>query len=368
MNNPFIFGKAVTGREFIDRKEEINELKSSLLSGQNVLLFSPRKMGKTSLIMETFRKIDDAICIYIDLWQTTSQYALAREIINRVVEKTYNSVEKLAMDMNHLLKSLKPKVSIDTSGTISVEFSRDEVKRALNEAIDFPERVARKKNKRIIIAFDEFQEIEHLDGLEIEKTFRSTIQHHKMVSYIFAGSKQSLIKTIFGKKERPFYRFAKQIRLFPIDKQIMAKFIVSRFNNTGKKISKDASEWIAEISRGIPYNAQYLCHEVWYMADREIDTNFVKEVFYKKIIPSLDDSFQVMWGSIGSHEQRKLLIGLANEKEPKIYSQSFIEKYDLKTPSHVRKALKSLEENGIIEENRIQDPFFEEWIRSKFLM
>ncbi|RLF31224.1 MAG: hypothetical protein DRJ99_00170, partial [Thermoplasmata archaeon] len=104
MENPFIFGKAVTGENFIDREREIKELKSSLLSGQNILLFSPRKIGKTSLIKETFRRTKNVACIYIDLWQTASIYSLSREIINKVVEKTYSSVEKLALDMKHLLK------------------------------------------------------------------------------------------------------------------------------------------------------------------------------------------------------------------------------------------------------------------------
>ena len=368
MENPFIFGKAVTGENFIDREREIKELKSSLLSGQNILLFSPRKIGKTSLIKETFRRTKNVACIYIDLWQTASVYSLSREIINKVVEKTYSSIEKLALDMKHLLKSLKPKISLDTDGNISVEFGREEIKEALNEAIDFPERVAKRKGKKIIIAFDEFQEIENLDGLQIEKTFRSTIQHHQMVSYIFAGSRQSLIRAIFEKKERPFYRFAKQMRLQPLNVETLEEFIISKFKDTNKEIDKDAARWIAEFSRGIPYNVQHLCHEIWYATDSKANLGLVKKILYEKILPSLNDGFQTIWEDINSYEQRKLLIGLANESKPRIYSQDFIKKYDLKTPSHVRKALRSLEEAGIVDENKIQDPFFEEWVKKKFIL
>jgi len=270
--------------------------------------------------------------------------------------------------MKHLLKSLKPKISLDTDGNISVEFGREEIKEALNEAIDFPEQVAKRKGKKIIIAFDEFQEIENLDGLQIEKTFRSTIQHHQMVSYIFAGSRQSLIRAIFEKKERPFYRFAKQIRLQPLNVETLERFIISKFKNTNKEIDKDAARWIAEFNRGIPYNVQHLCHETWYATDSKANLGLVKKILYEKILPSLNDGFQTIWEDINSYEQRKLLIGLANESKPRIYSQDFIKKYDLKTPSHVRKALKSLEEAGIVDENKIQDPFFEEWVKKKFIL
>ena len=45
MKNPFIFGRAVVGEHFVDREKEIEELKSTILSGQHVVLFSARKIG-----------------------------------------------------------------------------------------------------------------------------------------------------------------------------------------------------------------------------------------------------------------------------------------------------------------------------------
>jgi DNA-binding MarR family transcriptional regulator len=74
----------------------------------------------------------------------------------------------------------------------------------------------------------------------------------------------------------------------------------------------------------------------------------------------------VIWNGIKSEEQKKLLIGIANEKQPQIYSQNFIAKYELKTLGHVRKAIKSLERMGLIEGNRIWDIFFREWVKRNF--
>ena len=52
MNNPFIYGKIARGEYFANREREIAELTADILAGQNVILFSPRRYGKTSLIME----------------------------------------------------------------------------------------------------------------------------------------------------------------------------------------------------------------------------------------------------------------------------------------------------------------------------
>ena len=368
MKNPFIFGKAVTGDHFVDRKEEINELKSTLLSGQHIILFSPRKMGKTSVVKETFRRTKDVTCIYIDLWKTTSQYALAQEIINNVINQTYTSIEKLGHDLKDLFKSLRPKISVDMDGHIGIEFSKEETTNALKEALDFPERVARKKRIKLIVALDEFQEIEHLDGLQMEKIFRSILQHHEHVSYLFTGSERTLINLIFGEKERPFYRFAKHMELKPVDKEILKEFILNKFRQSGKKIDADAAGWITRFSRGIPYYVQHISHEVWYISKKEVNIKTVKKCLSERISPSLASGFQLIWNRIKSDVQKRLLIGLANETDPRIYSQGFIKKYDLKSSGHVRKAVKSLEKAELIEKDRIQDPFFEEFVKTNFFI
>ncbi len=368
MKNPFIFGRAVMGKYFVDREKDINELRSAMLSGQHVVLFSPRKIGKTSLIKETFRRTEEAICIHLDLWQVTSTYSLGKEIINSVVNETYGSIEKLGRDLKDLFKALRPKISIDMEGHIGVELEKGEEEEVLilKEALNFPENVARKKGVKLIIAFDEFQEIEHLDGLELEKLFRSILQHHENVSYIFAGSERSLINIIFGAKERPFYRFAKHIVLEPIDREVLVRFVVNKFAASGKRIDMDAARWTVEFSEGIPYYVQHICHEVWYMAEKEVKRELVEKVIGERILPGLSSGFEVIWKGIKSEGQRKLLIGIANENQPQIYSHRFIEKYRLKSPGHVRKAIKSLEGIGLIEEDRIWDIFFREWVKQNF--
>ncbi|MGB9613743.1 MAG: hypothetical protein ACPL4K_06205 [Candidatus Margulisiibacteriota bacterium] len=52
MKNPFYFGKEVTGEAFTNRKSEVKELLSDIEQGLNIIIYSPRRYGKTSLIKE----------------------------------------------------------------------------------------------------------------------------------------------------------------------------------------------------------------------------------------------------------------------------------------------------------------------------
>jgi hypothetical protein len=57
MENPFRFGAIVTGKSFADRDDEIHQLVAAFSNSQNVILSSPRRYGKTSLLLETFARL-----------------------------------------------------------------------------------------------------------------------------------------------------------------------------------------------------------------------------------------------------------------------------------------------------------------------
>ena len=55
--NPFIYEGYEGPDYFRDRTEETENIISSLKNGRNLTLVSPRKIGKTGLILHTFDKI-----------------------------------------------------------------------------------------------------------------------------------------------------------------------------------------------------------------------------------------------------------------------------------------------------------------------
>ncbi len=214
--NPFIYGAIVTGKHFVDREKEIENLISDVISGQHVILYSPRKMGKSSLIEEIFRRIDrkEALGVRINIERATTIEDMAKLIINEILRASYTSMDKLRAEIRKFFKNTSIRVFLDSDGKIGIEPIVRERNELLEDALELPERLGRKR--RLIVAFDEFQEIERLDGIQTEKMMRAIIERHRNVTYIFAGSERHLMSLIFEDKERPFYRFGKMMQLGPI--------------------------------------------------------------------------------------------------------------------------------------------------------
>jgi hypothetical protein len=362
MENPFIYGIIVTGKYFVDREKEIKELTNDLLSGQPIILYSPRKMGKSSLIEEMFRRINKegkAIAVRINLQQAITKEDMAKIMINEIVRKAYTSIEKATKEIKDFFTKISMRIFIDERGKIGIEPIFRNKEELLEEALAFPEKKGKKK--RIIVAFDEFQEIEKFNGVSMERMMRAIMEKHKNASYLFSGSEQHLISLIFEDEERPFYRFGKMVKLTPIERKELEKFIIERFEGTGKKMDKEASDFVLDFSEGIPFYVQAICHEAWNLGNK-IDLKITKKAL-ENIISSFGSGFELIWNNIRSEYQRRLLLIMAKEDKTFKPTTEFIEKYELKSFAHVGKAIKSLEKRGLVHENRIADFFFREWIK-----
>ena len=57
--NPFLAKGYISPELFCDRKNETQTLLSNIQNGLDTTLISPRKMGKTGLILHTFYKISE---------------------------------------------------------------------------------------------------------------------------------------------------------------------------------------------------------------------------------------------------------------------------------------------------------------------
>src|SRR5438876_6139864 len=87
MPNPFEFSEPVQGDSFTDREQELKTLTARMLTGQNVIVISPRRYGKTSLILnaqEVVRRRGGRTGIANLFWCQTRQ-EVAQELATAVV-------------------------------------------------------------------------------------------------------------------------------------------------------------------------------------------------------------------------------------------------------------------------------------------
>lgn len=362
--NPFKYGVVVLGEDFVDREHEIGVLTRHVLSNKSVMLYSPRQLGKSSLIAETFRRLGRRVlCVRVDLYGISSRERLAEEIIKGVVTSGFTAFDKMKKATADFLKSLKIDMVLTHEGDIRFEVAKGVPVESLGDAFDFAEKVAKRRGKSMVVAFDEFQEIGNLDGVELEKIMRSKFQYHRNVTYIFAGSKRSLLQEIFGEEGRAFYKFAEPMVLGPIPKEEFGAFISKKFRVTGGQIRGDVVERILDLTGGHPYYTQQLCYEIWFISKNANDAALVEEAV-QNIITHQEINYLNIWENL-PQLQRNLLIGLAREEELSIYSAEFIDVYRLKTQSHVKRAFELLEKKGIIDEGKVVDIFFREWLKKR---
>ena len=85
--NPFKFGTVVDGIYFTDREEEVSEITSYLKSEYHLIIISPRRFGKTSLIRKVLTE-SDRKHIYLDLQVVLSEEDFAAQLCDILARAT----------------------------------------------------------------------------------------------------------------------------------------------------------------------------------------------------------------------------------------------------------------------------------------
>ncbi len=368
-SNPFKFGEVVTGDCFANREREIKDIAEHIKAGQNLFIYSYRRLGKTSLIknvMEALAKRKEVIAVYVDIQKATSQAQFIEVYSNSISNALITRKERLEK-ISRFFRRIVPSFEVDQSGIWKVSFdfskTRANLERTLEEVFEMPQKIAFSYKKRVVVVFDEFQEIEGLDGKAFERKVRSFIQHHNDVCYIFMGSKTHMITDMFNNSERALYKSAAVYPISVIDRKQMENFVRRRFRNSGKVIPKELAQEIVELSSNIPYNIQLLSFNVWSLAKHKVSNEAITKAI-DTIMHTQNELFFSLYDSASLH-QRSVLYALSQTKE--VFSKDSVLKYNLGTSSSVQASLRALIKNGMVHKDEaeyyIADPFFKIWLQ-----
>ncbi len=361
VDNPFEYRLLARGEQFVNRKEELEEIVQTVKSGQNLTIYSPRRYGKSSLIKESLDRLrKERITAYIDFNRVNSVSDLADHIISSITENAYSSTEKGFSFLKDTLISLRPTFTPTEDGGLTVSVKMVEKEKDLEKALQYPQKVAEKKGTDIVIAMDEFQRINTLNGDDLQRLLRSVIQEQDKVTYLFSGSQVNMLKEMFESGDRPFFKSTKVMKLDKIPTSEFKRYVIDSFQETGIQVKEELVSDIFDITEGHPMRTKQLCFEIWNRKQSDGMELSVREIL--QVMIENDIYIEEVWESVRSAVQRRTLKALAENKS--LYSQETIEEYDLKSASHVQRSLKSLERKGIIFEGDIVDPFLKEWIRN----
>ena len=365
MKNPFDYQRVVVGEAFADRERELKTLIRCMLSGENVLLYSPRRLGKSSLLKEAIRRVGkECILIYVDLWECLSETEIAEKLASGIINATYNKMEKAAVALKEWITSAKPFLSLEADGSIVIKLEFIERKKTLKEILVMSQKISEKQKKRVVVVMDECQVIAEFEEHRIERTIRSTIQEQNGVTYIFSGSKQHVLEAMISEKSSPFYKQLRPMILGPILLEEFTPFIKKSFSvGLNIDIDDDTIAAIYSFVCGNPQRTQQICHWLFSEAGngKILTPTLVKEIVVE-ICLTLDKDFEDELDGIKNRRQRQILRALAIDPDEKPMSKEFIRRYELGSTSSVQTALKELVKKGALD-NRYEfvDPLFKTW-------
>jgi len=369
MENPFSYTGIVKGDAFCNRKTELSELLTFTKASQNILLYSHRRYGKSSLIFKLFERLQRQRpkfnTLYIDLYGTLSEKDFATAALTSLGQ-IESRLEKLAQLVRGAIQSVKFGVSIDpVSGSpgmsISFDSSYDEAVtvHALKLLGSFSE------HRKLVVVFDEFQEIANYKQAGFEKRLRAIIQQHDNISYIFCGSKRHILNDIFTNQNRAFYKLAQSYPLEVIETSHYVAWAKKLFEKAGRKIGADLIEEIVSRCENHPMYVQQFLFYLWEQTHTAIIGKTVAET-ERKVLQASQNEFFNLWDSLSLNQKKTLkLIVLTNGKD--MYYANALQSVGLKAGSQVSRALEKLILSDIVLKNgyyKIQDVMFKNWIRT----
>ena len=368
--NPFIVTGKIAPEYFCDRVTESARLMKSITNGNNLVIISPRRMGKTGLIQFCYDKPEisrEYYTVFIDILHTSSlrefTYLLGKEIYETLLPRNRRMV-KLFMQT---LKSISGKFGFDPVFNLPTfnielgdierpEYTLDEIFRYLDRA-----------DKRCIVAIDEFQQIAKYPEKNIEALLRTHIQKQMNGNFIFAGSERHMMQEMFSSAARPFYHSADMLELKAIPLEIYLPFVVNHFEKCQKHIDAANVEKVYNLFKGHTYYMQKTFNEAFAdtpeNAECTIDT--IRDAIDDMVV-SNDTIFREILSNI-PEKQKILLYAIARDGEAeRITSAEFIKRHSLVSASSVQSATKKLLEKDFITEiNKvysITDKLFSMWI------
>lgn len=365
--NPFTFSRLVTSDDFCKR-DELESIKKHIENSQNVVLFSKRRYGKSSLIKEIFENHLEKkrfIAIYTDIFAINSSDDFAVSLYNAVAKSIKMDISKIL----NLLKNLFTRASFSANITQNGELEFKPILLSKNFADSVEDifvnldKYAQKQGKKVIIAIDEFQQISIIKDTNIEAVLRTQIQNLNNIGFIFCGSKQHLLAQMFLSHSKPFYKQAELIELKSIKKGDFFEFAKAKFEKSKKSISKEAFDLIYEIAKGESWFIQNLCYHLWQKYD-EIGENEVRETL-QEIIMMNSAVYRTLFDKFTAPQRIGLKI-IANSAGSGVLSKENLDKFRISKPS-LASALKSLLEQEIISKEanlyEINDILFELWCK-----
>jgi AAA+ ATPase superfamily predicted ATPase len=378
VSNPFYYGDLALDEAFTDRKSELKSLEADLRNGQNVALIAPRRYGKSSLVRRATQDLarKGVLVAEVDLMKTPTKEklasALARSIHRDLAKGKVAKAKEQAKDHLQLFAGLRitPTITVNPedasfSFSFSASHAEEDIDATLERLLELPAQLAAEQKKRVVLYFDEFQEITDIDP-KLPTLMRAVFQEQPEVAHVYAGSKRDMMKRLFTDRNEPFFRSAKVMEIGAIPVDLFKAFVKERFDATDRGVADQVLDDLLAVTGGHPYATQELAYALW----EEIPEGFTAvETDFRAALAAVlraeNAHFTLLWETI-SRAQRLVLQALA-VAPGHVQSASYRATFDLPGASTVQRAIQALAGDELVARQvdgtwAIIEPFLGEWV------
>ena len=350
MYNPFVLFGYAGDEYFCDRETETKELISALHNGRNMMLRSPRRIGKTGLIQHVFHQVEktnpEVKCFYVDLFSTNNLDDFVIAFGKAVIGQLDTPMQKMENYVVSFFKSCRLYFSSDPL-TGAPKLGIDLVTSNSSVTLDEIFAYIRKSGRECFIAFDEFQQITEYPEKGIEALLRTHVQQCPNIRFIFSGSKQHLMSDMFTSPKRPFFCSTDKLTLDAIPEQAYYQFADKWFKTINTTLTEEVFHTIYSMVSGYTGYIQKILNRLFELQPNEVSDELVKESI-DYIIRQEEDDFRRLYALL-TNNQAQVLKAVAKEQiAASPTSQAFIKKYNLPAASSVKRAIDFLNDNEYI--------------------
>ena len=361
--NIFPYETIASDKEFFGREKEISNINEFISNSNNLVIFSKRRLGKSSLINEVIYRFEksaqDILCIYVDLYDMTSAEDFATLLLQGLTSSYKDDIKTSIKKLTSLFKRTRVEPTFDPN-TMKYGIRPVVTTLKFEELLDdfFESIYTIAKDKKIVIAIDEFQQISTIKDKKIDALFRKYIQDKRSnnISYIFLGSKRHMLTSLF-EYGAPMFELATPIELEPIDIGDVYNYVVQYL-----KVDDNIIEYIYELCDGETKLMQHIFFLLYFkFRNKDIDEDIANEVLmeilnYKtSIYRALLDTF-----TVNQKKTFKLILKYKNG----LFSRDVLNEQSL-SKNVMQSAINSLIDREILDKNDdiyfIPDRAFELW-------
>jgi hypothetical protein len=377
--NPFHYGALALGDAFADRQAELAELRADIRNGQNVVIFAPRRFGKSSLVERAREQLvaEGVLVAHVDVMTAPTKEKLAEKLASTIHDDLLSAFDRARETAFEVFRGLRvtPKLTVDpNTGALGFGFdagySPEDVDATLERLLELPAEIGADRRRRVALVLDEFQEIVDIDSL-LPRLLRSVFQHQPAVAHVYLGSKRHMLEAIFNDENEPFWRSARRMELSVIPPELFADFIRERFRVSGKKVEESVVERVLGLTGGHPYATQELCYFLWERTGARGRAGEEElSAALDAVLSSEHAHFTLLWE--GASAGQRLLLGALATEAGRPFTADYRRHHRLPAPTNVQKALRALTRRELVTRDgagvaSIAEPFLAEWIRREVL-